>query len=240
MINTALQQSIEALIQENQTLSHELESVNFFLEKENIENYDLYRNHSLMEILVKDTKSMIGVFIIAIIVIGISSIFGLGPFLLAILALIFIISYFKQVIVYLIIIYFLSSIHSDIAIILMLISTILLIPACRYPTLVKRQKSIENYDRLTHALQINHDKIIQISTPPVIDLLHQEQTVDVNSLQENGLSFLPAQYINEILEKQVNENNAEKLHLPQTDKILYKSKQVNINEQMTSISLEID
>lgn len=243
MIDTALQQNIQSLVEENNALSLEAENIEAFLEKENIkpEEIDDYRSNSILKLLWKDFWSLIGVMIFLGIISAILSAIGL-VFIVVIagflFAFAFLATYFKQIIIYGITILILSQINNTEW--LILIATILFVPVCRYQDLSKRQEQIEYLDEIEQRMRANYKQIIHLATPSVVSLLQQEQMVDVHSVREHGLSFLPHDYIQDILDEQIELGVAERIVLPQKNTILYKSK-INVNnEEMTTTYLEID
>lgn len=245
MIDKTLQKNILSLVEENNTLSLEYENIKVFLETEKIkpEEIDKYRNNSILQLLFEEFMPIVMVVIfIGIIYVGwvvlttmdlglfalifvIPAIFftliGLISFWTAFAYLVYLVFSlkFEQIVLYCItiLVLYLMNISEW----FILIATILFVLFCRFHELSKRQKHIKYLDEIEQHIQMNYNKIINLSAQDIIKIVHRERMADVNSIHAHGFSFLPAIYIHDILNQHLHE--IEKIPL-QNNTILYKSK----------------
>lgn len=245
MIDTALQQNIQSIIEENKALALEVQNIETFLEQENLEPKEIidYRNNSIPKLLWSDFWLLIGGIIGLGIIAGILSAIGLA-FLVAIagilFAFVFLAAYFKQIVIYCVILFILSKFNGTEA--LMFICTILFVLSCRYLTISKRKEAIQSMVNLQHQIETNYQQIINLATPSVIELIHQERMADVNSIHAHGFPFLSETHIHDILNQYISKeyDDIERITLPQSKTILYKSTRINPDDEMTTTYLEID
>lgn len=252
MIDTALQQNILSLVEENNSLFLKAKNIEAFLEKEDCTaEIDNYRNHSILQLLWKDFSPFIVVMIFLGIIYAVLAIdllifvifgviFAIPLIFSAFACLVFLLGWLKlkRIILYCISIFVLYQMDSPEW--LIFIATILFVLFCRFQELSKRQKQIRYLDEIEQRIRINNNKIIHLATSSIIAFVHQERMADVNSIHAHGFSCLPEAYIHDILNQHLSKENIERISL-QNNTILYKSNKNNPDdEHMTTTYLEID
>lgn len=253
MLSAVEQQKIEQMLQENEDLSAQKPTIEKYLADKSIkpEDYDKYLTSNSFELLVKDTKEgfaiIFGLFIIGAIV----SALGLGflvVIVLAIFALYFLFTFFKQICVFIAIQFGLLFLHyerildEDIYVIIAVLIGIVFLPYLRFTINQIRKDKIEHLYYITEKIDENHQSIINFIKSPILSIVHRDIMVDVGSLHDKGFDVVPMQYLEEILDNEVGKGNIERLYLSQKNINLYKSKLATIDNQdnMESTVLEID
>lgn len=250
MLSIVERQQIEQILQENETLSAEQSAIEKYLADKSIkpEEYDKYLTNNSFELLVKDAKESISM-IIGVVVIGaIVSAIGLGflvVIVLAISALYFLFTFFKQICVFIVIQFGLLflPLGEDFYFIIAILFSIAFLLYLRMSVNQLRQTKIEQLYYITEKIDENHQSIINLIKSPILYIVHHDIMADVGSLYDKGFDVVPMRYLEEILDNEVQSGSIEKIYLSQKNINLYKSKKPMISHSsnhMESITLEID
>lgn len=254
MLSVLERQKIEQMLQENEELSAEKPTIEKYLADKSIksEDYDKYLTSNSFELLVKDTKEGFAIIFGLVIIGGIVSALGLGflvVIFLAIFALYFLFTFFKQICVFIAIQFGLLLLHDerildkDIYFIIAVLFSIVFLLYLRFTINQIRKDKIEQLYYITEKIDENHQSIINLIKSPVLSIVHRDIMADVGSLHDKGFDVVPMQYLEEILDNEVQSGNIEKIYLSQKNINLYKSKKPTISHSsndMESMTLEID
>lgn len=247
-----VKKQVQQLLKSNKDLIAEQSKIEKYLKDKDIktEDHDKYLNNSLIELLIQDIKDSIAGIIGLVIIGAILSFFGLGivvAIFLGLAILAFIIIFFKQIFIFALIqlgIFFLYDEHllsQDEFLMITISFTVVFLLYLRYSVNSKRKRNIETLYYIENMLDYNDQQIIRLSQQPILSVIHNEGMADVASLHAKGFSYLPTSYINNILNKEVEQGKLEKIYLAQKNINLYKSKTSPIsNDNMTTIEFEID
>ncbi len=98
-------------------------------------------------------------------------------------------------------------------------------------------------DKLHEIIDKNHNEFKVILTPIIQNAFDELMMADLKSLQDNGLDFVPSDFITEILDNETKKGNLQLLKLPNENGEIHLYKSTNPNPQksnMVSEELVID
>lgn len=239
MINSSIKQEVEYLIQENHNFSLEKSEIEQFLNKEFSNDFstDFYSEEP-KKLYLKNPRSLFFICYIGLFIFTVIGVFGIHimiynlsitEIIIAIIIFIFLSRndmdndkfYFKNTTICMIISFCIYLIIYTNILIFIPICVILFLIFYEYYIINSMVTRIQRISILQDNIETNCKKLINLSTPSIIALVHRERMADVHSIQAHGFYFLPTTDIHDILNQHLHE--IERIPL-QNNTILYKSK----------------
>lgn len=243
-------QEIKQLSKENDEVLLEIQETNEKIKSLDLKDDDMedYRTKPLPVLVAKDIFIIIfGIIVLSAISAAISAI-GLAPivaivWILVLLGLAF--KYFKLIlitIILMLIVTFMVDTNSESAVITanMLVLVISFV-TFRSIAVSNNRKMIEGLNDLNHQYHKNTENILHLIYQPLNHYIQSSVFVDMNSIKENGFSFVEEKYLQQYLNDEVERNHLKVTQLPQNNIKLYQStKPVPQMVEMTTTHLQID
>lgn len=242
-------QQIEQLSQENDELLWEIHQYKEYIDKMDLEYNTLsdYQNQTLIVLIIKDIFIIFAGFAILLIISVVLSMIGFAPvigflWLIVLLGLAF--EYFKLILTAIILMaiatFMLNNEPSSVVIgvnATILIATFLVFRIC---TIHKNKSAINYLDELNDIYHKNTEYILHLLYEPLTHHIQSTGLVDINSIQNNGFSFVEKEYLQKYLLDEVKRKNLKVSILQQSKTILYQPTTPSPTTEMTTTYLQID
>lgn len=248
-INPNVISQVEQYSQENDEVLWEMQTTKKQIDKLDLEYLSLsdYQNQALAILVVKDIFFIIVGFIILVVISIVLSMLRLTPivggfWVLLLLGLAF--AYFKLILTAIILMaiatFILNNEPSDVVIAVNAVVFLATFLVFRTFTIYKNKAIISYFDELNNIYNQNTEYILHLLYEPLGDYIESAGLVDMNSIQENGFSFVEKEYLQKYLMDEVKRNNLKFSVLHQSNTILYQSTKPLPTTEMTTTYLQID
>lgn len=240
---------VERLSQENDELSWEIQVAKERVDALDLEYHNLgdYRNNSLAILMIKDIFVVVFGFVILLVISLVLSMIGFAPvigFLWVIVLLGLAFEYFKLILVAIIFMaiatFLLNREPTEVIVgfnVMILLATFLIF---RMSVIYKNKQIINYLDELNHLYNQNTEYILHLIYQPLSNHIQSAGLVDMNSIQENGFSFVETEYLAKYLIDEVKRENLKVSTLPQSDTVLFRSTKQPPIMQTNTTHLQID
>lgn len=249
IISLDIIQQVEKLSQENYELSRDIHRCKEYISKLDLEYNNLsdYQNQTLIALITKDILIIFVSFAVLLVISAVLSILRLTPivagfWILLLLGLAFL--YFKLILTAIILMaiatFMLDNEPSSIVIgvnTIILIATFLVF---RIYTIHKNKSIINHFDELNYLYSQNTEYILHLLYEPLNNHIQSAGLVNINSIQDNGFSFVEKEYLQKYLLDEVKRKNLKINILQQSKTALYQSTKPSEMAEMTTTHLQID